>query len=231
MEHFVALYENNPLFDGVDEAQLLPLLTCLQAKKKSYSKGALIFAEGERVSQLGIVLTGQIITVYEDAFGGRSIISTCTPGQLFSDAFSCSHEQRMPVSIIAQTDTDVLLIDVNLILHTCAHACAQHQRLSENLIHILADKYITINRKLIHLSGRTTRRKLLSYLSEQMRLAGGGSFAVSFNQQELADFLFIDRSGLSTEWNRLKREKILEPLPDGRYLLHITPCAGGDCDD
>lgn len=131
---------------------------------------------------------------------------------------------------MAQVDSEVLLIDIQLILHTCAQACKQHQHLSENLVHVLAEKYVTLNQKLIHLSGRTTRRKLLSYFSEQVKLSNSNSFTIPFNQQELADYLFIERSGLSTEINKLKKEGVLR-FEDGLFSLHITPCAGYDCDD
>lgn len=229
MEYFVKLYRENPLFDGVPEADLLPLLDCLQAQKRHFAKGELIFSEGQIATHLGIVLTGRVHTVYEDLMGGRSIIDTMEPGQLFGEAFACTREQFLPVSIAAQTESTVLLIDVNKILRTCSHACRQHQQLCENMVHILAEKYTAINRKIIHLSGRSTRRKLLSYLSEQMRRAGGNPFSVPFSQQELADYLFIERSGLSTEWNRLKKDGILRPEGE-KYSLHITPCAGADCE-
>lgn len=228
MEHFVELYQKCPLFCGVPQAELLPLLECLQAQKRTFPKSALIFPAGKVLNQLGIVLTGRIDTVYEDLMGGRSIIDTVEAGRLFGEAFACTEDQVLPVSIVAQTESTVLLIDVTRILHTCAASCLQHQLLCENMIHILASEYTAMNRKVIHLSGRTTRRKLLSYLSEQMRLAGGNPFFVPFTQQELADYLFIERSGLSTEWNRLKKDGLLQE-ESGRYLLHSCPCAGADC--
>lgn len=230
MERYIELYRQNPLFAGVEETQLLSLLDCLQAQKRTYPKGALLFSAGTAVTQLGIILSGRINTVYEDLLGGRSIIGSMEAGQLFCDAFSCARNPRLPVSVVAQTDSVVLLIDHSRILHTCSSACRQHQILIENLVQILAEKYVALNRKVIHLSGRSTRRKLLSYLSEQLRISGGKPFVLPFNQQELADYLFIDRSGLSTEWNRMKKDGILE-LQNDLITLHIPPCAGRDCDE
>ena len=229
MEHFVKIYCDNPLFAHVPQEALLPLLECLQAQKRSFAKGEIIFAADTRATQLGIVLTGRVYTMYEDMLGGRSILDTMEPGRLFCEAFSCTQQQHLPVSIAAQTDCTVLLIDTVRILHTCANACRQHQQLCENLVHILAEKYTAMSHKVIHLSGRTTRRKLLSYLSEQMRLAGGNPFALPFNRQELADYLFIERSGLSTELNKLQKEGILQ-FDNGMCSLQIPFCTGADCD-
>jgi CRP-like cAMP-binding protein len=43
------------------------------------------------------------------------------------------------------------------------------------------------------------------------------------NQQELADYLFVERSGLSTEFNNLKKEGVLVQDSD-KYIL-INPNA------
>lgn len=220
MEQYVNLYLKNELFAGIREEELLPLLQCFQAKKERFRKGTLLFSAGDRVTATGIVLSGRINTVYEDIFGGRSIIDVMEEGKLFCDAFSCTQWQRLPLHVVAQTDCEVLLIESEKLLNSCSKACVFHQRLLQNLIRILAEKYATLNRKIIHLSGRSTRQKLLSYLAEQSRLSGGKSFLISFTQQELADYLFAERSGLSTELNKLKREGLLSNK-NGWYTLHI----------
>lgn len=219
MERYLEIYQKNPLFSGIREEELDGLLKCLQARQFLYPRGSLILSAGDVSTRLGIVLSGHVHVVNEDILGNRSILNSVGPGQFFCDAFSCTREQRLPVSVVAQTDCTVLMIETNLILHTCAYACKQHRLLSENLIHILAEKYTELSQKVVHLSGRTTRRKLISYLSEQSRLAHGKAFTIPFNQQELADYLFIERSGLSTEMNRLKKEGILR-YAGGKFTLN-----------
>lgn len=220
MEQYVNLYLKNELFTGIEEEQLLPLLECLQAKKEHFRKGTLLFSAEDRVTKTGIVLSGRINTVYEDIFGGRSIIDVMESGRLFCDAFSCTHLQRLPLHVVAQTECDVLLIESEKLLNSCTKACIFHQRLLQNLIRILAEKYAALNRKIIYLSGRSTRQKLLSYLAEQSRLSKGKPFPISFTQQELADYLFAERSGLSTELNKLKKEGLLTSK-NGLYMLHV----------
>ena len=72
---------------------------------------------GSAADKIGIVLSGQVNTVYEDVIGGRSIIGTFGPGQLFGDAFACSAQQVLPVSVVADTDSTVVLISIDRILH------------------------------------------------------------------------------------------------------------------
>jgi len=218
----------NPLFSGIGENELAPLLDCLAAQERSYGRGERILSAGSAADKFGIVLSGQVDTVYEDVIGGRSIIGTFGPGQLFGDAFACSTQQILPVSIVADTDSAVVLIGIDCILRIREKDLRQYQLLMENLMRTLADKYVAISRKMVHLSGRTTRRKLLSYLSEQMRLAGGNPFTIPFNRQELADYLFIDRTGLSAEWSKLKQQGLLSE-EKGAVSLNTVPCEGADC--
>jgi len=220
--------QKSPLFAGISETEWKPVLACLAGHRKEYAKGSVIYTEGDEVNEIGLLLSGQIIAVYEDLLGGRSILGTFEAGQLVGDAYSCASEHRMLAGLTAKTNCSILFLDTERVLHVCPENCAGHRKLTENLIHILADKYVALSRKVIHLSGRTTRRKLLSYLSEQRQEAGGNPFPVPFNRQELADYLFTERSGLSTEWNLLLREGLLTEK-DGLYSLKITPCAGSDC--
>ncbi len=223
-----AVLLRNPLFSGISESELLPLLDSLAAKEKFYAKGKRMLPAGSAADKIGIVLSGQVNTVYEDVIGGRSIIGTFGPGQLFGDAFACSAQQVLPVSVVADTDSTVVLISIDRILHIREKDARQYQLLMENLLRILADKYVAISRKMVHLSGRTTRRKLLSYLSEQMRLSGGNPFTIPFNRQELADYLFIDRTGLSAEWSKLRQQGLLTE-EKGTVSLNAVPCEGADC--
>lgn len=218
MESGLELYVKNALFAGIKEDDLIPLLYCLKAQKHSYPKGTILFSEGEPVKYLGIIISGRIDLVYDDVLGHHSIIETMEPGKLFCDAFACSTDNRTPVRVLAQEDSQVLLIDIELVLHTCSNSCKQHHKLEENLLHILADKYIHLSRKMLHISEKTTHAKLLSYLSERMRLTDDEPFSIPFNRQELADYLFVDRTGLSKEWNDLKRMGILETRGDLFYL-------------
>lgn len=220
MEKYLDLCAVNPLFAGIDKADLPSLFHCLQAVKKEYQKNDPIFFTGDKISSLGIVLSGMVRTESTDILGDRSIISYMHPGQLFCDAYSSTKDRTLLVDVAAQTDCSVLLIETNRLLHVCAGAREYRERLSENLIHILAQKYVDLGCKVIHLSGRSTRRKLLSYLSEQFRFSEGKPFSIPFSQQELADYLFIERSGLSTELNRLKKEGILI-LNGDKYMLRV----------
>jgi CRP-like cAMP-binding protein len=197
------------LFSGIDGTERESLLGCLQAVRRRYKKGEMVFAAGDAPA-VGLLQSGAVQVLAEDPMGNRTIISRMEAGDIFGEALACAGAEKMPFSVEAATDSEVMLIDVKRILGTCPTACPFHSRLIENLMAILARKNILLGSKIRHLSRRTTRDKLLSYLTEQAREAGSRSFSIPFNRQELADYLCVDRSAMSSELSRLRAEGVLD---------------------
>ena len=104
----------------------------------------------------------------------------------------------------------MLLMDVERVLSRCTNSCAFHARLTGNLFALLAEKNRILARKVDYLAQRTTRQRLLTYLSEQAQRAGSAEFTIPFNRQQLADFLSVERSAMSAELSRMQAEGLLE---------------------
>ena len=66
---------------------------------------------------------------------------------------------------------------------------------------------------------RTTREKLLTYLSMEAKRFGRDSFDIPFDRQELADYLEVERSGLSAEIGKLKKEGVIDSQKNHFTLL------------
>jgi CRP/FNR family transcriptional regulator, dissimilatory nitrate respiration regulator len=199
-----------PLFACIDEQEMASLTKCLGAHSKSYGKGQLIMSAGDLVQEIGIVLSGSVQLVNDDFFGNRSIIGLIGPGGMFGEGFSCAGEERLPLSVEAAADCEVLFVDYRRVITTCPSACVFHSRLVENMLSILAHKNVQLTEKIRHISKRSTREKLLSYLAEESQKAGSNEFTIPFSRQELADYLCVERSAMSAELSRLRQAGILD---------------------
>lgn len=116
----------------------------------------------------------------------------------------------MRSDVVAVESCTVLLMDVERVLSRCTNSCAFHARLTENLFALLAEKNRILARKVDYLAQRTTRQRLLAYLSEQAQRAGSAEFTIPFNRQQLADFLSVERSAMSAELSRMQAEGLIE---------------------
>ncbi len=199
-----------PLFEGVNGDDVTAMLGCLRARVEHFDKKYTVFAEGSPAKYVGIVLSGSVQTVRNDFYGNRSIIANAGPSEMFGEDFACAEMSSLPISIIANEPSEVMLIDCSHILHTCSNACDFHRRMIFNLMKDLARKTVAFHERIEITSKRTTREKLMTYLMGQAKLAGSDSFEIPFDRQELADFLEVDRSGLSAEIGKLRDEGVLE---------------------
>ncbi len=208
-KHFGILREC-PLFNSIEDDDLIKMLGCLGAKVESFDKKYTIFAEGKPAKHIGIVLSGSVQIIQVDYYGNRSILSSIGPSEVFAEAFACAEVRSLPVTVIANEPSEVMLIDCSHILYTCHNNCGFHQKLIFNLMKDLAMKTILFHQKIEITSRRTTRDKLMTYLMYQAKKADSDSFDIPYDRQELADFLEVDRSGLSAEISKLRREGVIE---------------------
>ncbi len=206
MKKYMEILKKCPLFDGIDEENLIALLKCLGAFTKKYSKGETVFAEGEPARYVGIVLTGEVQIERNDFYGNRNIITKVPESRLFGEAFACAGAGKKTVYVTATKDSEIMLTDCNRIIHSCSNACEFHNRIIFNLMKILSVKNIELSEKVEIISARTTREKLMTYLLMTAKKKDSNIFAVPYDRQGLADFLGVDRSGLSVEISKLKEE-------------------------
>jgi len=209
MNQYLGVLKECPLFASICEDNLLKMLVCLGAKVEKFDKKYTIIAESSPARYIGILLSGKAQIVMNDYYGNRSILSEINPADVFAEAFACAEVENIPVTVIAEEPSEVMLIDCSHILHTCQNNCGFHQQLIFNLMKDLATKTLIFHQKIEITSKRTTREKLMTYLMFQAKKSGSSRFEIPFDRQELADYLEVDRSGLSAEIGKLKKEGIL----------------------
>lgn len=210
MKKYVSILQKCGLFAGIAENQLLTMLSCLGATVHVYEKNQIVLSEGDAAGRIGAVLSGAVQIVRVDYYGNRSILAELQPAGLFGESFACAGVQNMPVDVVATEKSEVLFIDAARILHMCSSACGFHNQLIYNLMKLVATKNLLFHQKLEIISKRSTREKLMTYLLMQAKQQNNNSFTVMFDRQELADYLEVDRSGLSAEIGKLRKEGILE---------------------
>ena len=210
MQEFFSIIRSSPLFSGISELELAAMLTCLDAKQENFPKDAFLLRAGDTAESIGLVLSGSVLVVQEDIWGNRNILSKAGVGQVFAAAYACAPGARLNVSVVAESAAVVLFLNVKRVLTVCSSACAHHSRVIRNLLGELANKNLRLGEKVTQISQRTTRAKLLSYLSAEAQRLGRYEFDIPFSRQQLADYLAVDRSALSAELSRMKKDGLIE---------------------
>jgi len=219
MKNFVEVLQQCELFNGITKPDLLALLDRLSARQKSFGKNGFIFNAGDKTGLVGIVLSGVVHVIHEDFWGHRKIVSRIESGGMFGESFACVEIKRLPVSVMAVEKTAVLFINIQQILNHPSPASVFYTKLARNFAVLMAKKNITLIRKLENVTQTTTREKLMSYLSEEAKLAGKSTFSIPFNREELANYLSVERSAMSAELSRMRADGLVQYRKNHFQLL------------
>lgn len=198
----------SPLFRHLHGIDLEKLLCSLEAQRRIYQAGETVLHPGDLLERLGIVLTGAVQISKEDFQGNRALLAQNGPGEMFGEAFACT-KAPLTVFVQASQETSVLWIPYDSLRKREGDFQQARSQIVQNLMGILAGKNIFLTGRIEHLSKRTLREKVLSYLSEQAACSGCPTFTIPLNRQEMADYLGADRSALSAVLGKLHREGII----------------------
>ena len=210
MKRYIPILKNTQLFSGASDEDIEAMLGCLQARLCTYKKGEYVLREGERIERLMMLVKGELHIQRDDYWGNRSIISMVGVGEMFGEAYAAPESGPLMNDVLAVEDSAVIFLDIGKLLTVCPNGCKFHAMAVKNLFFAISEKNRKLVRKLGYMSRRTTREKLIAYLSEEAKRQNSGTFSIPFNRQQLADFLSVDRSAMSNELCRLRDEGLIE---------------------
>jgi len=223
MKDFSPVLQGNRLFDGIAEADIKQLFDCLQTKAAVYKKGSFIVRVKSPVRFVYILLSGSAHIVEDDFWGNQTLVETLQAPVFFGEAYVLSRAKEHLVSVMAAEDSNVLLIDPDRFFNACPKACAFHGKLLQNVGAILSTKVVLLTQKLIHISQRSIRRKLISYFSMCAAQEKSDSFTILYSRQQLADYLCVERTALAHELARMRDEGLISYEKKQFRLLKAIP--------
>jgi len=210
MNKYIPILKRTKLFAGVSDDDIHSMLSCLGARLYNYAKGTYVLHQGEHLSDIMVLVKGSLHIQKDDFWGNRSILGHIEEGEMFGEAYIAPESGPLMNDVVALEDSSVIFFDVKRIITTCPSACRFHSMVIQNVFFTISEKNRKLVRKLDHMSKRTTREKLISYLSEEARKHNSSSFTIPFNRQQLADFLSVDRSAMSTELSKMHGDGLIE---------------------
>ena len=157
MKEFVPVLKRTKLFSGVGDDDISTMLSCLEARLLTYKKGEYVLRQGEHLSDILVLAEG------------RLHLGHIGVGEIFGEAYVAPESGTLLNDVIAVEDSSVFFFDVKRVISTCSSACRFHTMVVQNLFFAISEKNRGLVQKLDYMSRRTTREKLLSYLSEEAK--------------------------------------------------------------
>ena len=209
MNKYYDTLKKGNLFHNFNDIELDDILKCIRAEIKNVKKNEVILFTGDKPLYIGIVLTGQLYVIREDYNGNSSLITAIMPGEEFAEAMCCADIAESPVTVKAERESTFLLLNFSRLLCSCSKACSFHTKLIENMLKLIARKNIILQNRMEIISVKSVREKVMLYL-EALAIKQGRKVTIPFNREKMADYLCVDRSALSHELMKMKKDGLIE---------------------
>lgn len=206
------------IFNNCSENEINMILSHLCLPIKTYEKGEYIYRVGDSVRNIGIVVSGSVCIENVDIVGNKSVLAVAQSGEIFAEAYACVENQPILVDVVAAERCEILFLCVERLFDGKIN-CTCKDKIIKNLVMISSSKNIRLSRRIFHTSSKTVRGRVMSYLSQQAAVQGSKSITVPFNRQQMADYLSLDRSALSKELGKMKRDGIIDYYKNSFKLL------------
>ena len=200
------------LLKDLGEDGFARICECLQVKELHLKNKETFIRESDPCNRIGIVAMGAVQLSRQRIDGGRAVLETIHENGTFGTTYVFRDVQTMGVSLTAVGETVVLLFNTDRITHPCHKVCTAHICFLRNLLTIMSQMTFQIKQKLRILSQRTIRGRLMLFLQIRAKRAKSNEFDIPFDRQALADYLCVDRSALSAELSKLRKEKKVESV-------------------
>ena len=186
------------------------MLECLKPRIQRCKQREIVALYGTPFQGIGIVASGSVALTKETYSGNRIILDILNAGAIFGEMVAFSDNKVWPVTVIAQDDSSLLFLPPDKILETCSNVCASHSTLIMNMLKILSNRALMLNKKIEYLSAKSIRSRVTNYLLDICRISGDTTFTIPMKRHELADYLNMPRPSLSREMGLMHKEGIIE---------------------
>ncbi len=209
------------IFENLTSSDIKSLQYCFKTHVKKVKKGQDIVKLGETNEDIILFLEGQAKCIYTDYFDNETIISSYTFGDVYALEDAFLNKFSTTYCLTAITDCTILTLNRYRVVKCCENNCAKHQQVISNCVNIVAKQNQFLLEKLSQVTKKSTREKVLTYLQSVSKKKNSTYFDIPYNRQELADYLSVDRSALSFELSKLKKDNLIDYSKNHFRLLFM----------
>lgn len=218
----IHVFRKCPLFQGLTPQELDHFIACKKPRVKTFHAKDIILQEDAYIKDIAVIITGEVLLSKTDFYGNENIIAYLKEGNSFGEAIALAKNEPSRVNVIAKSDTAIAFFDIEEFVAGCSKFCGYHQKITENLLHVLAKRLIEMHKKVDTLSKRTIRERLLEYLNHCPQIESNTTL-IPFTRQELANYLNVDRTALAREMKSMIDEKLIKV--EGKKVVFLNHSA------
>lgn len=193
------------LFSCFTKEELLSFLSSPGASINEYGKNEIIHIQNEKCTATDIILDGKLSILKINEKGDVLTIGTFTNGDILGANLLFAKSNYYPMTVTSNTKSVLLRINKDLILDMGK----RNMDFMVGFIEEISDKALILTEKIDSISFKTIRQKIIDYLKYEQSLQGSTSIKMSLTKKELSERFGIERTSLSRELNKMRKEGLL----------------------
>ncbi len=206
----IEILKTTMLFRGMDEDEVADSLKFLRANEQNFKKGTTILHAGDVTDKMGLVMEGSVTIESDDVWGNRTILSSVETGQFFAETYSLLPGEPMLVNVVANEDCRILFLRIGSLKRLQNNMDRWMLRFVSNLLIISTHKNLMLSSRSFHTAPKTIRGRVMAYLNSVSMQKHAREFNIPFDRQQLADYLNLERTALSKELGKMKRDGLID---------------------
>lgn len=215
IKNYLSILRLTELFDGFSTEELLNLFKTHNYIISKYNKGSIIHFESEKCNYWDIILKGQVFVQKIDEKGTVLTITEFKVGDSIGGNLLFSRYPYYPMSVVAKSDAEILHIDKDFVLQLCQTS----QDFLIQFLTCISDKTAILTSKIKSISMKSIKESIIEFLNYEYYSQKSKEIKLNMTKKELAERLGIQRTSLSRELNKMKKDGLID------YDAHsITIC-------
>lgn len=214
MMKYLGTVIDSGILEGISRAEYLRAFEELNVIGQNMRENEVIFNEGDEINKICLIDRGSVRSEKAYPNGELHIIQVYDEGSIFGIETAVSKTRVAPIDYICNEDSTVVFISLSSISNS-----KFSKQIYEVLMQQLANDNIRKMHKIEILAEKGLRKRVLMYLEILRRKAGSDIVSVRMSREQMAQYLCVNRSALSNELNKMKREKIIDFEKDKFRIL------------
>lgn len=220
-KEWMEVLTNINLFSGIEKNNVEELVNSIDFRISCYEKNEYIAREGDKINEIGIIISGEVAIIKENAEGKRVIIDVMTEGGVFGEVVVFSANKILPSTVFVQKKSVILFLSVQKIFYNGYGKSIFHEKFIINLLRNSSEKALLLNEKVEYLVIKSMRGKLCTYFYQQYKMNQSKDIIITMNRSDLADYLSVSRPSMSREMCRMRDEGIIDFNKEFIQILDI----------
>jgi len=216
------LIRKSGFFDGLSAIDFENAVAVSNPTECEFEKDQTLWSQEDSISDVVIVSRGTLIGRKYQPGCKAQFVRTFEQGQCVGLEALLTRRMTMPMTVAANSPGSYVRLAYRPLVYETSLPCETRLKILANIARKVADDSIRFLNKAGVLSQPSVREKALAFLTIVNSKNGGGYFDIGMNQEELAQYLCVDRSTLSENLNRLRREGIID-YGGSRFTLISEP--------